>query len=558
MSIKLKIVGLISIMLLAAVLRFYQLGSIPRAAQVDEAHFGYIAYSLLETGRDEHGKAWPLVFTGFGDDKLPMQAYLMMLPVKLFGLNNFAIRTVSAVSGTLFVLCIYFIAKNLVKPGLALIVSLLAALTPWGLLLSRFGYESNLALLIFSLGLIALFNYLKSNKQIFIWLSVGLLALTCYAYIAYRLVTFLFLGSVLLLLMVKERLKPKFSLGLFVFYLLLISPFLLIGGKSNTTRFNQLFGNTLTGITLEINENRTFCAYRFPRFLCDLTANKPYFLARELFSRYIKTFSPEYLMLRGEDSLAYLSVKNYGPLLIPIYFLFLYGLSRTIFQSKTIKDWILIIGTLIAPLPAVLVGKPQRVRLSALLVFLLAWSALGLKFLWQWQIKSGLKTTFAVLILVFSLFLGSAYQLQFLAVHTLQEDQAFTSYIPTLFAKLEHYGKNKLVVIKPFFSDPILHYAYYQKIDPGHYQQSVILGEKEASGFQHAVALDNIKVADISDHAAACLGYQRQQQAVLVSNQKKDIPLLDKISSSNGVHDYVYIYDASARNSREKCEGKYE
>ncbi|KKQ38117.1 MAG: hypothetical protein US53_C0001G0022 [Candidatus Woesebacteria bacterium GW2011_GWA1_37_7] len=45
---------LLLIILLAAFLRFWKLGSYP-ALNADEAAIGYNAYSLLETGKDEHG-----------------------------------------------------------------------------------------------------------------------------------------------------------------------------------------------------------------------------------------------------------------------------------------------------------------------------------------------------------------------------------------------------------------------------------------------------------------------------------------------------------------------
>lgn len=43
-------------LILAAVLRFWNLGSIPPHLRNDEASFGYNAYSILTTGKDEHGE----------------------------------------------------------------------------------------------------------------------------------------------------------------------------------------------------------------------------------------------------------------------------------------------------------------------------------------------------------------------------------------------------------------------------------------------------------------------------------------------------------------------
>ncbi|MDZ4228834.1 MAG: glycosyl transferase, partial [Patescibacteria group bacterium] len=60
---------LILILLLAAGLRFYQLGRVPSGFVNDEAAFGYNAYSLIKTGRDEFGEFLPIIFHSFGEGK---------------------------------------------------------------------------------------------------------------------------------------------------------------------------------------------------------------------------------------------------------------------------------------------------------------------------------------------------------------------------------------------------------------------------------------------------------------------------------------------------------
>ena len=69
MNFSLKKIILIVILVLSAVLRLYSLDEFPSGLNADEAAIGYNAYSLLRTGRDEHGNAWPIVFKSFGDYK---------------------------------------------------------------------------------------------------------------------------------------------------------------------------------------------------------------------------------------------------------------------------------------------------------------------------------------------------------------------------------------------------------------------------------------------------------------------------------------------------------
>src|SRR6266567_8417682 len=92
---------LLFIVLIAAFLRFYQLGKNPPSLTWDEASWGYNAYSIGINGKDEFGRFLPYDYLeSFGDFKPPMYAYLDVLPVKIFGLTPFAARFPSALFGT--------------------------------------------------------------------------------------------------------------------------------------------------------------------------------------------------------------------------------------------------------------------------------------------------------------------------------------------------------------------------------------------------------------------------------------------------------------------------
>src|SRR3989344_5210772 len=97
---------IIAIIILAAILSLYKLGEVPSGLYQDETAIGYNAYSLLETGKDEHGVSYPLYFKSFGDYKLPVYIYLTAFSVKTFGLTGFAVRLPSAVFGILSVAAI--------------------------------------------------------------------------------------------------------------------------------------------------------------------------------------------------------------------------------------------------------------------------------------------------------------------------------------------------------------------------------------------------------------------------------------------------------------------
>src|SRR3989304_7288957 len=101
---------LIFILVLAASLRLGAISRFPAGLNADEAALGYNAYSLLLTGRDEHGNLFPVNLESFADYKPALYAYLSVPLVKIFGLTEFAVRLPSAIFGILAVFLIYVFA----------------------------------------------------------------------------------------------------------------------------------------------------------------------------------------------------------------------------------------------------------------------------------------------------------------------------------------------------------------------------------------------------------------------------------------------------------------
>src|SRR5437899_3152401 len=128
---------LVFIIIVAIFFRFFHLATNPPSLTWDEAAWGYNAYSLGIDGRDEFGRFLPYQYLeSFGDFKPPMYAYLDILPVKLFGLTEFATRFPSAFFGVLTVLLTYFLVKQIFpkskyKEWYALAGACILAVSPW-------------------------------------------------------------------------------------------------------------------------------------------------------------------------------------------------------------------------------------------------------------------------------------------------------------------------------------------------------------------------------------------------------------------------------------------
>src|SRR3972149_4918131 len=202
-----KKVALILILLIAAFLRLWRLDSYP-ALNADEAAIGYNAYSLIETGKDEHGNPWPIHFQSFNDYKPGLYFYLVLPFVKALGLTEFAVRIPSALLGVGTVIVLYFLVRELFKnERLAMLSSLFLAISPWHIHFSRGGWEVNVATFFMTLGLLFFIKGLK-NPKFFLLSTLGFV-LSLYTYHASRVVVpRLILG---LGLIYRKEIKPNFK-----------------------------------------------------------------------------------------------------------------------------------------------------------------------------------------------------------------------------------------------------------------------------------------------------------------------------------------------------------
>lgn len=556
------------IIILGLSLRLYRLDQAPVGALVDEMSFGYIAYSLLETGADEHGHAWPLIFKAFGDYKLPGYAYLLVPFVAIFDLSVFTIRLPSVLLGTLNILLIFYVARSFKLPTrAALVAAAIMAFSPWPFILSRFGFESNLGLTLWLVALYLL-NTIQSSSSLLRKLLVGcMFGLTWYAYIAYRPMTLVILLTYFGYSLLYKKINSKSVASILIAFLLTISPMLLPGiSSANTVRFNQISIFNDPGIVMLIDEQRTFCSWQISRFWCDVIWNKPVVIATTLVQRYVKTFSVEYLATTGESDAAYLTVTGFGVFSYVVYLLFILGvvyvlLAKEIFGQKVSsrKRLLLIVGILFSVIPSAISGQPQRVRLSVVLPFFIIFTTYGLfllepiiSTLYEIFVKSHkfekykkfcVKFAFAALGIVF-VFNSVQYFVDYFYVYTAKKDYEYNTYLASLMPYLAEFETTHKIYIRPFFPDPIMYYAFYTKYDPATYQKIAVLGDLEASGFQHTITLNSVELSEELLPSIACAAVANDQKTLYVTNLSEgNFPPQYIVRSTNGATIQAYVYD---------------
>jgi len=267
------------ILLLAALLRFYKLSSIPNGFNWDEAAVSYNAWSIAETAHDEHGVFLPLTFQSFNDYKAPGLIYLLALVIKIFGPQIFIIRYTIAIIGVLTVLVTYFLVKNLAPrtSNLAHIASFLLAISPWHLLFSRPGFEASLGLLLNLLGILFLLKFIRLKKSLPLLLSFTSFILSAYSYHSPKIFLLFFIPAVTVIFFRQfQQIKLTKIILISIYCLLIAVPLVLSTLSQGGDRFR---GTSIFGATLE------------------QTTIRPLTVARLVTHRLIQHLSPEFWLI---------------------------------------------------------------------------------------------------------------------------------------------------------------------------------------------------------------------------------------------------------------------
>lgn len=367
---------IILIVFLAFFLRFFYLSDSPPALYVDEAAVGYNAFSILKTGKDEYGKMLPIFFRSFGDYKMPLNIYLTVLPVFLFGLNIFSVRLLSALFGSVTTILIYLLADKFFKgekKDFSLISAFIYAISPWSVFISRVCFEGNLALFLL---LSALFLQLKSfeeNNKKLMFFSVFIYILSAYSYHTERFVA---PGIMVFVLFVKYWGSVKKNITniltqIFFIFIFLFPQLSLFFSAAGQARIKALAigGNIITNF---------FSLY------------SSYFSSRNLF------FSPDPDLQRSYPEVSVFYPWMIIPFLIGIFIL----LHRKINRNGIIFCFLIVF----LPIPAALARDPFSSYRSYPLIFpFVLIIAFGIKKILSFFKTTALKISFLFLLFILSL-----------------------------------------------------------------------------------------------------------------------------------------------------------
>lgn len=457
---------LTAILLLFLITRFYKISEIPPSLYWDETSIGYNAYSILTTGQDEWGNFLPIHFRAFGEFKLPVYIYSVVLTEKFLGMTELAVRLPAVLFSLGMVLLTYLIGLKIFKKKLiALFAAFCLTVSPWFFIFSRTGYEASAGLMFFLLG-IYLFLLVFKNKW-FLLFSVLSFILSFYSYNSFRIVTpltFLILGG-WWLKKFRTRLS-KFALPLFISTIFLIISIIPIGRL-------MLFDQGMI------------------RFQTIQTQNN----ILGILNNYFSHFSPNFLFFKGDQNLRS-QQTGFGQLYFLDLPLFVLGLIFVVSQKKLLY-LLPLFFILLGPLPAAITKEsPHALRSLTQAPFFALISALGLnyageKLKWCRFLYGGVFLIYLIFFLNYFNGFVSNYKIISAKDWQYGYKQLFLNY-KNEFNKFDH------VVVSDQYGQPYIFGLFYLKYDPERFKSEVKLNPPDKWGFSKVAGFNNFIFQPVS------------------------------------------------------------
>ncbi|MFV1917329.1 MAG: ArnT family glycosyltransferase [Patescibacteria group bacterium] len=519
------------IIFLAFLLRIVALDKFPVGFTADEASFGYDAYSLLKTGKDQWGHTWPLVLESGGDFKPPLYSYLAIPSIYLFGLTKVAVRLPNALVGTAAVYVTYLLVSELARDrftkknrhrSLASVAALLLAISPWHIMMSRGAFEANLTTLFLPLGILLFLKGLK-NSRYFPWAAL-VFGLNLFSYHSAKLITPLILGLLVAMFYQQIRkpwlkvvdecfpenpamrdkrsansfavklaekipraspvelhreLKKSYQSTHFVSILILgvfliLTAYTFAVGAGTRLADVSIFEGALEASS---QERLTAIEAGIPEPLARLIHNKYQIFSRRLISNYLSYYSPNFLFSNGPAESSYGMIPGRGVL---SWFELPFLLAAIVYfiRSKASRRWVFLLAWIfIAPIPASLATGPGYAANRAVIIIpaVQVFLALGAIQLWSF-VKEKFPSRFIKGLFVLYILISAAFFVGFLEDYFIQSPQKVAKGM--VYGSLEvaeWFVDNHLldseITISRTLSSPHIYFAFASKYDPQIYQR---------------------------------------------------------------------------------------
>jgi hypothetical protein len=341
--------------------RMLYFGSIPAGLNQDEASVGYDAWSLAHFGTDGNGVRWPVHLVSWGSGGNASYAY-MALPFVAHALTPFFLRLPMLISAIASIMLVGFIVGRLFGEKAGWGAAVAVALSPWHIMLSRWGLDCNALLFLFLCGLALLVVAAEANGKLKWQLPACImLGISVYSYgAAYLSVPLFVLAALALCVMAGLFSFRNAFLGASVFALTMapIALYVLV----NSLRWNAISLGGITVPRLPV----------VPRFETQLAGGA----AASHVWEFVR------LLATQEDGTVYNVTAPYGVMYSSLCFVLALGILLAIPYWVIRRRWpparLFISLWFLACIPAGVVQEPNINRINLLLMALVVATGLAL------------------------------------------------------------------------------------------------------------------------------------------------------------------------------------
>jgi 4-amino-4-deoxy-L-arabinose transferase-like glycosyltransferase len=535
---------LLLIILLAGFLRFYQLGSNPPFLTWDEVAWGYNAYSLGIDGKDEFGRFLPYdYFESFGDFKPPVYAYLTVLPIKIWGLNAFAVRFPSAFFGTLTVLITFFLVRRLFQKTkksaiknyadtIAVLSSFILAVSPWHIMLSRAAFEANIATFLLVTGVWLFLEGIQKRHFCLIFSAISF-ALSFYTFNTPRIVAPLLLFG-LFIAFWKQLIgiKKITIIAVIVGFLLLLPTAKFLLSPQARLRFQEV--NIFSDINV-INTSNQEILNDNNAVWSKIIHNRRYQYGVNFVRHYVDNLSFKFLFLTG-DSNPKFSTQNIGQMLLWELPFFIAGIIFLI-RKREGNWWIIPFWLFVGIIPAATAREtPHALRIEATLPtfqILVAYGVINSYIFFKEKLAKfqgkKLFVSCLILIILFNLlFFVEEYFVHYAKQFSNNWQYGYKDAIS--YAKKAE-GTYDAIYFTQALGRPYIYLMFYDKIHPDVFRKEATV-QRDTFGFVHVNSV----------------GKYFFDRDLLLQAQKKKILYIempDKVSGNAFVQKKFYLLDGS-------------
>lgn len=377
---------LFAIMIIAILSRIVLLREYPGGIHADEAFAGYEAYSMANYGTDSWGYVHPVYLTAWGSGMSVLESYFMLPFIKCFGLNSVTVKIPQALLGILTIYIFFLMGKKISNKNIAYWGCFLLAISPWHIMISRYGMDCNIAPAFILIGIY--FAICGIDKNNYLLISAVFWGLSLYAYAVNWLFVPAFLIGCLIYCMKYKKITWSWQLvcaGVIVF--LFAVPLLLFVAVNN-------------GLIPEIKS----AIISIPRLVVYRGSE---ISIKNIPDNIIKLLN---LFLKQNDHLLWNCIREYG-----VYYLYstpfvLYGgfliIKTCINNAKQKKfgyEFIIIWWTIVG----VIVGLIQGIglnRINCVILAMFVFLAKGISDFYQKCEKYGRRAIISVYLISFALF----------------------------------------------------------------------------------------------------------------------------------------------------------